>query len=37
MNFFKKDINFKVVNLGNTNRTHMIVDVTDTKEISKVH
>jgi hypothetical protein len=38
-NVYLVNINYhhKVVNLGNTNRTHMIVDVTDTKGISKVH
>jgi hypothetical protein len=38
-NVYLININYhhKVVNLGNTNRTHMIVDVTDTKGISKVH
>jgi hypothetical protein len=38
-NVYLVNINYhhKVVNLGNTNRTHMIVDVTDTSGISKVH
>lgn len=38
-NVYLVNINYhhKVVNLGITDRTHMIVDVTDTKGISKVH